>query len=127
MNFRIQLNCNYPVHETDVSVVLFSRQPDDNDSDGFMNLFSVSTPGRHGLNSFCVVSHNGPDNGNGVWKCSKDRSIAEGCVHMHKARDHLRKLVGGNPLERDDERQEVAQLRGDVLGTSETLSDIHAI
>jgi hypothetical protein len=115
-----------------VSVVLFSRQPDDNvndsDSDCFVNLFSVSTPGRQWLNSFSVVSHNGPDNGNGVWKCSKDRSVAEDCIHMQKARDHLRKLVGGSPSERDDEGQEVAQQRGAVLGTPrQILSDIHTI
>jgi hypothetical protein len=125
------LNRNYyPLPKTDVpSVVLFSRQPDDNaDLDCFVNIFSVSTPGRHWLNSLCVVSHDGPDNGNGVWKCSKDRSVAGDCVHMQKARDHLRKLVGGNRLEMDDEGQEVARVIGRaVLGMSKSLSDIQTI
>jgi hypothetical protein len=59
----------------------------------------VSTPGHQQLNSRSIVSHHGTDAGNGLWKCSKDRMLD--CVHIGKARDHLQKLITGDPLARD--------------------------
>jgi hypothetical protein len=84
-------------------VVLFSRQPGE---DEVTNLFSVSTPGHHKeVNSRSIVSHRGMDGGSGTWQCSKDR-MAHDCAHIKKARDHLQKLITGDPSARDGTVQE---------------------
>jgi hypothetical protein len=79
-------------------VVIFSRQSNGNGD--FDNLFSVSTPGRNQhLNSRSIISYHGMDVGSGLWKCSKDHM--NDCVHIKIARDHLQKLITGDPAAMD--------------------------
>jgi hypothetical protein len=102
-------------------VVLFSRQSGGND-DFVQNLFSVSSPGYQFLNSRSIVSHNGLDAGNGTWKCSKDHMPVLDCVHIKMARDHLQKLITGNPSATDDGRQEESQLEALAPGMAQGLT-----
>jgi hypothetical protein len=77
---------------------MFSRQS--NGDGDFENLFSVSTPGHNRpLNSRAIVCHHGLDKGSGLWKCSRDRM--NDCTHIKIARDHLQKLITGDPAATD--------------------------
>jgi hypothetical protein len=81
----------------DDSVVLFSHQ---SGGDGdFENQFSVGTPGHQQLNSRSIVSYQGVDSGNGLWKCSKDGM--HDCAHVRKACNHLQKVITGDPSAMD--------------------------
>ncbi|KAG6810513.1 hypothetical protein H0H92_011540 [Tricholoma furcatifolium] len=64
------------------------------------HLFSVETPGKHGLKPRAMVQHEGNVDGGGIWRCSKDGS--HGCSHVQMARDYLQQLIYMNPAARDE-------------------------
>jgi hypothetical protein len=77
---------------------MFSCQSNGNGD--FENLFSVLTPRRtQYLNSRCIVCHRGIDMGGGSWRCSRDNT--NDCFHIKIARDHLQKLITGDPAAMD--------------------------
>ena len=75
-----------------MDAVLFSQEVDGNT---ISNLFSVQTPGQHGIKSRCIVTYLGPDNGTGTWACAKDGSGGPGlqCNHVTRAKHHLQHLT----------------------------------
>lgn len=70
------------------------------DEDTFINKFSVPTPGNPQMYSRAFVSHQGPNTGGGIWRCSKDRAETH-CLHIKKARDKLQQLLQKNPNAKD--------------------------
>ncbi|KAG6827546.1 hypothetical protein H0H92_011353 [Tricholoma furcatifolium] len=63
------------------------------------HLFSVETPGKHGIKPRALVQHEGNIDGAGAWRCSKDGG--QGCGHIQKARDYLQQLIMMDPSARD--------------------------
>lgn len=57
-----------------------------------INMFSVPTSHRTtSLQNRHMVRHEGEDNGQGTWVCSKDKEA--GCTHVSLAQDHLQRLL----------------------------------
>jgi hypothetical protein len=80
-------------YRVDEAVILFSRE-----SHGigrFLNRFSVGSQSSMQANSRAIVCHDGGDQGEGEWVCTKDG--AGMCLHVKIARDHLQKLLQENP------------------------------
>jgi hypothetical protein len=97
-------NIGVLISRPDDTVVLFSRQASGAEDSEFANQFSVSTPGHKQISGRSIVTHCGGDSGSGIWKCSKDG--VDGCIHIRKARDHLRKLITSDPLATANDRGE---------------------
>lgn len=79
----------------DATSILFSRSQLGMDDETFLNEFSIATPGNRQIYSRAFVSHNGLNNGDGVWYCSKDR--IPNCLHIHRAQNKLQQLLQRNP------------------------------
>lgn len=100
----------------DDRVAMFSRRSikddDDNeDDDSYListSLFTVTgfTSSFDHLNSRAIVTHTGTTSGDGTWKCTKDRNQMQ-CRHINEARDHLQKLVRGDPDATDARRSSI--------------------
>ncbi|CAK5271714.1 unnamed protein product [Mycena citricolor] len=83
------------VDEEDSSdAILFSRQ--ETGEDTWLNIFSCRPQASSILNGRVIVQHTGEDTGVGSWSCSKDSGMIS-CVHIHKCRDLLRKLISTDP------------------------------
>ncbi|KAG6810248.1 hypothetical protein H0H92_012733 [Tricholoma furcatifolium] len=82
------------------------------------HLFSVETPGKHGIKPHALVQHEGSVDGGGAWRCSKDGG--QGCGHIQKARDYLQQLILMDPSVRDttELHGQAVQLTGMTNGTS---------
>lgn len=79
----------------DATSILFSRSRLGMDDETFLNEFSIATPGNSQLYSRAFVTHNGPDTGDGTWRCSKDR--IPNCLHIHRAQNKLQQLLRRDP------------------------------
>lgn len=65
--------------------------------ESYFNHFSVvgeSSPLQFSSRVFVV--HQGQDSGDGLWQCGKDK-LSSDCTHIKRARDHLQKLIHGDP------------------------------
>ncbi|KZP10585.1 hypothetical protein FIBSPDRAFT_757998 [Athelia psychrophila] len=82
----------------DEAVILFSRQSAAA-PDSFLNQFSVIFASQTSVKSRAVVAYNGPNDGLGIWSCTKDQGT--GCGHITMARHELQKLLLQDPDARD--------------------------
>lgn len=95
----------------DDRIAMFSRRSieDDDDSSSIStNIFTVDglTATFDHLNSRAIVTHTGTMSGDGTWTCTKDRNQTA-CKHINEARDHLQRLVHGDPDATDTRRSSV--------------------
>ncbi|KAG6825098.1 hypothetical protein H0H92_004707 [Tricholoma furcatifolium] len=82
------------------------------------HLFSIETPGKHGIKPRALIQHEGNIDGAGAWQCSKDGR--QGCGHIQKARDYLQQLITMDPSARDTTELQVQAVQSTGLsnGTS---------
>ncbi|KAG6809250.1 hypothetical protein H0H92_001001 [Tricholoma furcatifolium] len=85
------------------------------------HLFSVETPGKHGLKPRAIIQHEGNVDGGGMWRCSKDGG-GHGCSHTQMARDYLQQLIYMNPAVRDE--TELTFVRKATAGVSNNISSV---
>ena len=89
--------CSVHLFLEDLDVVLFSRVLMHERI--YVEHFSVSSPMQRGIKSRAIVCHEGGQDGDGRWTCSKD--ALGRCAHIKLSKDHLQKLLRCDPLAAD--------------------------
>ncbi|CAK5267400.1 unnamed protein product [Mycena citricolor] len=96
---------------------LFSRQ--ETGEDTWLNVFSCCLQNARSLNGRVIIEHLGTNNGAGKWTCSKDSGTLH-CLHIHKCRNLLQKLLRVDP----SARHRAGENEFEAAGSVETANPI---